>query len=269
MQNYELLDSGDGQKLERFASYLLARPDPNAIWKKRLQETAWKKADATFDKKWATRRVREPWIFSYDNITMLLKLTPFKHTGLFPEQIENWEWFGDIIRSQNELKILNLFGYTGGASLYAAACGASVTHVDASKPAIIWAHENQEASKLIKAPIRWITDDALAFVQREVRRGNTYDGIILDPPSFGRSPKGKVFKFEKDIHPLLDAVKVLLTPKPLFILLNSYATGLSPESIRNLVADHIRGSYEYGELDIKESHSERLLPCSQFVRIIF
>jgi len=269
VQNYELLDSGGGVKLERFGSYILSRPDPNAIWNKRLPDTEWRKADATFTKGWDNKRVQEPWTFAYEQLSLLLKLTPFKHTGLFPEQIENWEWFGDLLRGRKDPKILNLFGYTGGATLYTAACGATVTHIDASKPAMIWAHESQEASKLTAAPIRWITDDALAFAKREVRRGNTYDGIILDPPSFGRSPKGKVFKFEEDMHPLLDTIRQLLSKEPLFILLNSYATGFSAETIKNLVADHIRGTYEYGELNIKESHTDRLLPCSQFVRVMF
>jgi 23S rRNA (cytosine1962-C5)-methyltransferase len=311
LQSYELLDSGNGQKLERFGEYVLSRPDPNAIWNKRLSETEWKKADAAFIGKndsssslrgtkqsqrtmglprsarndstvvgWQNKRVREPWKFTYEQLTLLLKLTPFKHTGLFPEQIENWMWSGELLRSRKSPKILNLFGYTGGATLHAAAQGAQVTHVDASKPAMIWAHENQEASGLTQAPVRWITDDALAFVQREVRRGNKYNAIILDPPAFGRSPKGKVFKFEKDMHPLLAAVKQLLSPDPLFVLVNSYATGLSAESIKNLIADYIpglpaqTGSYEYGELSISESRNIniskcRILPCSQYVRVVY
>lgn len=269
LQNYELIDSGDGMKLERFGEYILSRPDPNALWKKRLGETEWKKANALFGKNWTNKNVREPWLFSFDSLVMLLRLTPFKHTGIFPEQIENWIWLEEIIRSRPHVKILNLFGYTGGATLYAASHGAEVTHVDASKPALTWAHENQEASKLVRAPIRWIVDDARAFSEREARRGNTYDGIVLDPPSFGRSPKGKIFKFEKDMHPLLEAVGKLLSPDPLFVLLNSYATGYSPQTLKNLMSDHIDGNLVCGELNIRESRAGRLLPCSQFVRVTF
>lgn len=281
LHNYELLDSGDGQKLERFGSYVLSRPDPNAIWKKQLSDTHWKKADAAFHgekhverSRWNNTGVQEPWPFVFSHaghpdITLLLKLTPFKHTGLFPEQIENWKWLGDCVASRKNTKMLNLFGYTGGATLYTASYGANVTHVDASKPTLIWARQNQEASGLSRAPIRWIVDDALTFAKREVRRGHTYDSIILDPPSFGRSPKGKVFTFEKDMPLLLQTIKHLLSPHPLCVLLNSYATGYSAESIKNLVADYITGSYEYGELNIQESHTNRLLPCGQFVRVTF
>lgn len=243
MNPYELLDSGNGYKLERFSSYVLSRPDPQAIWRPSLPKTEWDKADAIFrtDKKftgarWDNRRVKEPWLFSVENITLLLKLTPFKHTGVFPEQMENWRWMGNLILRRPACKILNLFGYTGGATLYAAQKGAHVTHVDASKPTMAWARENQTASALSSSPIRWIMDDAKKFVSREIKRGMIYDAIIMDPPSFGRDPKGKVFKFEKDVPELLRLVSQIL-PNPLFFLLNSYAQGYSPETVKNLLGE--------------------------------
>jgi 23S rRNA (cytosine1962-C5)-methyltransferase len=271
--SYALLDSGNGRKLERFGSYITSRPDPNAIWKPRLPLSAWKEAHATFrtdvprgEKRWALRGFdeRAPWQIDFEGLTLNLKPTPFKHTGLFPEQASNWRWFGKLIeKSPSPVKVLNLFGYTGGATLYAARCGAQVTHVDASKPAVTWARDNQASSGLDDKPIRWIIDDAVKFAAREVKRGNTYDAVIMDPPSFGRDPQGKVFKFEEDVPRLLETVKQL-APDPLFILINSYSLGFSPEVIRNMLGDILPlSSVACGELHIEEDMRSRPLEgCS-------
>ena len=275
IKDYELLDSGQGYKLERFGAYILSRPDPNAIWRQKLPKNTWLSADAFFHadakaaaSRWHHKKTMEPWQFTYGHITLQLKLSPFKHTGLFPEQIQNWEWFSKIIKkSPTPPKVLNLFGYTGGATLAAAEAGAEVTHVDASKPAIAWARENQKLSGMEEKPIRWIIDDALAFVEREARRGNTYDAVIMDPPSFGRDPKGKVFKFEKDVPLLLNALQKILDPHPLFVLINSYAMGYSPTVIKNILGDILPlERITCGELHITETSGGRSLPCSVFAR---
>ena len=323
-KEYELLDSGEGEKLERFGNYTLSRPDPNAVWPKKQPISQWNDADAVFMKeksvmgnKWKNKGVKEPWTFEFDGIKMILKLTPFKHTGLFPEQILNWQWFGQLIKekvakdSKNSVdgvcqvshdreildkegcgkdysgrrdgdgekngdnkkdnnncpNVLNLFGYTGGATLYAASCGAKVTHVDASKPSVTWARENQTLSNLENKSIRWIVDDAKKFVAREVKRGAKYDGIIMDPPSFGRDPKGKVFKFEQDVPELLKLCKQLLLTEPLFFLINSYAMGYSPTVIKNMLAEILPiEKIKCGELQIQEKDSKRSLPTSVFAR---
>ncbi len=269
---YELVDSGDGYKLERYGAYLIARPDPVVIWRKKNPDM-WKRADAVFHKDkradgkhWENKSIRDPWLFHFEQVTMALRMTPFKHTGLFPEQIANWLWMKEKIAGRRDVKVLNLFGYTGGATLYLAWQGASVTHVDASKPSIAWANENQRASELEKAPIRWIVDDARKFVIREAKRGNVYDGILLDPPSFGRDPKGKIFQFETDVPPLLEDIKKILSPTPLFVLLNSYSMGYSPAALENMFADFFPAQrIESGELQIPEKNG-RALPCSVFAR---
>jgi len=273
---YALRDSGNGMKLERFGQYTVARPDPTALWEPTLAHTIWENVDATFFKNkltkgehWKNTNVAEDlWVVPYENIRMHLHLSPFKHTGLFPEQILNWQWFGPLISSAiKPPRVLNLFGYTGGATLYAATCGAQVTHVDASKPSITWARENQTLSNLQDAPIRWIIDDAYKFVTREARRGAQYDAIIMDPPSFGRDPKGKIFTFEKDVPKLLEAIHGILAPDPLFFLINSYAMGYSPTVIKNLLA-HVLPLEKItcGELQIREEYTQRALPCSVYAR---
>ena len=270
--DYELIDSGDGYKLERYGDHLLARPDSVAIWRKKNPDM-WKRADAIFHKDkradgkhWENKNVHDPWIFHFENIAMHLRLTPFKHTGLFPEQIANWLWMKEKMAGQNNPKILNLFGYTGGATLFLASQGAIVTHVDASKPSVAWARENQIASRLETAQIRWIIDDARKFIAREIKRGNTYDGVLLDPPSFGRDPKGKIFQFEKDVPALLENIKKILSPMPLFVLLNSYNMGYSPIALENMFADFFPAQrIESGELQIPEKNG-RMLPCSVFAR---
>ncbi len=275
IKDYELIDSGEEQKLERFGEYTLSRPDPNAVWSKKLPDSTWKNADAIFHKEklisgkyWENKRVKEPWKFSFEGISMNLRLSPFKHTGLFPEQIINWQWFGKIMDScGGNCNILNLFGYTGGATLYAASKGANVTHVDASRPAVTWAKENQKLSGMESAPIRWIIDDASKFIAREAKRGHKYDAIIMDPPAFGRDQKGKVFKFEKDIPKLLQLIKQVLSPRPLFFLFNSYSLGYSPTVIKNMLAEILPiEKIESGELQIKEKNSARRLPCGVFAR---
>jgi 23S rRNA (cytosine1962-C5)-methyltransferase len=270
--DYELMDSGDGYKLERYGAYVVARPDPIVIWNKKTPDI-WKHADAIFHKDkradgkhWENKTIHDPWLFNFEQITMELRMTPFKHTGLFPEQIANWLWMKEKLSGRRDVKILNLFGYTGGATLYLASNGAFVTHVDASQPSITWARANQHASHLDTAPIRWIVDDARKFVAREIKRGNVYDGILLDPPAFGRDPKGKVFQFENDVPALLKNIKKILSPTPLFVLLNSYSMGYSPVALENMFADTFpQQRVESGELQIPENNG-RILPCSVFAR---
>ncbi len=278
IEDYELIDSGNGEKLEKFGNYIISRPDPNAIWNKKIGAAEWQKANAIFHSSpspkinlgnhWENRDIKDPWIFSFEKISMQLKLTPFKHTGVFPEQILNWEWFGEIIKkSESKPNILNLFGYTGGATLYAASKGAKVTHVDSSKPSVAWAIENQKLSGLTNSPIRWIVDDAKKFVDREIKRGHKYDAVIMDPPAFGRDQKGKVFKFENDVPKLIESVKKILNPKPLFAIFNSYSTGYSAEVIKNLFSEMFsENKIEYGELSIKEKNTQRRLPAGIFAR---
>ena len=285
--DYELLDSGEGMKLERYGKVVIARPDPQALWPKKLSEAKWAAADARFTKgdgrtddaeegergKWImTPGMPEKWNISYGEIQMAVKLTPFKHTGLFPEQLSNWQWSADIIReamkgrtAENVPAVLNLFGYTGGASLSAVLAGAAVTHVDASRAAITWANENAEISGLTEKPIRWMLEDAALFVKREVRRGKKYDAIIMDPPSFGRGAKGEIWKIESDLLPLLDDCFKLLSDAPLFFIINGYAAGYSPIAYDNnlqVLKNRFGGLIESGELTIEESGpAKRLLPC--------
>lgn len=273
-KDYVLLDSGDGMKLERYGSVTLARPDPQALWRKHLPESAWKNVDAYFAKagdsdekgKWVIVRpgMEKTWPISYGDLTLNIELTPFKHTGLFPEQLNNWMWCRDIIeKSKEKPAVLNLFGYTGGASLSAALAGAEVTHVDASRSAVNWANDNAKSSGLSEKPIRWILEDAAAFVKREIRRGKKYDGIIMDPPSFGRGAKGEVWKIEEHFLPLFEDCLKLLSDKPLFFVLNGYAAGYSSIAYENNLDQLVKkfgGTVESGELAIEEEGG-RLLPC--------
>lgn len=273
-QNYELIDSGNGRKLERFGKYTLIRRESQAIWKPGKPEL-WESADCEYIRtnekfgEWKINNQKLPheWEFNQGNIVMKLKLTPFGHVGVFPELSEQWSWLTNLIHKNNTPpKVLSLFSYTGAATLGAAAAGASVTHVDASKPAITWAVENQKLSKLENSPIRWIADDALKFVKREERRGIKYDGIIMDPPKFGRGPKGEVWQFEDDIPELLDACKPILSESPLFFLLTAYTVPVSPISLGNITSQIVPESgIEYGELSIEDSQG-KLLPTSIFSR---
>lgn len=279
-KEYELLDSGDGQRLERFGPYRLARPDPNALWAPHLPADAWQAADAFFDgardeQPWVTRRhIAEPWAMAYDGLQFEARLTPFKHTGLFPEQAVNWEWCAELIRARvaqgGEARVLNLFAYTGLASLSAALAGAQVTHVDASRPAMNWARANQRLSGLEQLPIRWLIDDVLKFVRREVRRENVYEGIILDPPAFGRGPKGEIWRFSEGYPELMRELASLISPQPLFLLVNAYAITESALVLRNVLEQTLGdrgGMLEAGELALRESGpGGRLLPTSLFAR---
>ncbi|OGG35290.1 hypothetical protein A2363_02625 [Candidatus Gottesmanbacteria bacterium RIFOXYB1_FULL_47_11] len=264
-KDYELLDSGNGMKLERFNSYTVARPDPRAIWKPTKSD--WQ-ADATHvNDKWDIKNTPpNPWTVSYKQLVFTLRPTSFKHVGVFPEQATNWTWLEQIIHGDN-LKVLNLFAYTGGATLSAASAGATVTHVDAAKSTIDWAHENVIASGLKNKPIRWIEEDAMKFVMRETKRGNTYDGVILDPPRFGRGSKGEIWKIEEDLPKLLTEIKKILAPTPKFILLNAYTADLSPIVLHHLMTDLTTGGkITFGELTLKESTGGRLLPSGIFAR---
>ena len=273
--DYELLDSGENMKLERFGSVVLARPETQALWKKKRPEL-WEKTHATFafeDKKgeWKTRKpVPESWELSRGPIHFLARLTAFKHTGVFPEQEPNWVWIKDQVKKLGAPSVLNLFGYTGIATLAAAHPCASVTHVDASKQSLDWAHENAKLSKIPEDKIRWIPDDALSFVKREARRGAKYDGIILDPPAFGRGAKGEVWKIEEDFPVLLESLKEIFSDKPgSFFLINGYAAGYAPRSFAQAV-ESVFGDIagESGELHIKESSSDRVIPSGIYVRFV-
>ncbi len=283
-KEYALIDSGDGMKLERYGNVVIARPDPQVLWRKSLPEKDWMKADAYFSKdsertrgdeeergKWVISRPNLPevWPISFGDLVMNIKLTPFKHTGLFPEQHNNWIWCRDLIKKKvdqgGKPTVLNLFGYTGGASLSAALGGADVTHVDASRVAITWANDNAKTSGLSEAPIRWMLDDAYAFVKREIRRGKKYDAIIMDPPAFGRGAKGEIWKIEEHFLPLFEDCLKLLSDTPLFVVLNGYAAGYSAIAYENNLKGLIErfgGEVESGELALQEEGPQkRLLPC--------
>jgi 23S rRNA (cytosine1962-C5)-methyltransferase len=271
---YTLLDSGDGEKLERYGDFVVSRPDPQALWKKSLSQDEWDKAHAKFlrtDEKagWKiAQEVPQRWNISFADFKFWIRPTSFKHTGLFPEQSQNWNFIQEKI-GDKKVKVLNLFGYTGGATLAAAKAGAEVTHVDGSKVALQWAKDNAELSGLKEKPVRWLLDDAFAFVQREIRRGNKYDAIMMDPPSFGHGPKGELWKIEEKFLPLLDACKELLTEKPLFIIINGYSAGYSALAYQNALQDlmkEYKGEVEVGELVIQQENSSKLLPSGIFAR---
>lgn len=275
--DYELIDSGDSMKLERFGDVIVARPETQALWKK-MRPELWDAVHAEFafhEKKglWNMKKsVPESWEISWNALRFLVRLTGFKHTGVFPEQAPNWEWISEKVSKLEKPNILNLFGYTGVASLAAAQAGAFVTHVDASKQSLDWAHENARLSHIEEDRIRWVLDDALAFVKREVRRGAKYDGIILDPPAFGRGAKGEVWKIEEDLSTLLETLKELLSEKPgSFFLVNGYAAGYAPSSFAQAIESTFGLSAktgEYGELYIQESASERVVPAGIYVRFV-
>ena len=278
-ESYELLDSGDGMKLERFGAYALVRPDPEALWSKRLSDDIWSKADAIYTRSgtsgaWKSAKTfPKQWEISYGGLRFELRPTSFKHVGLFPEQKEHWQWLdakiADRIQAGKTVKVLNLFAYTGAASLSAARAGAEVTHLDSSKVAITWARKNAELSGLSDAPIRWIEDDVLVFLRREVKRGNRYDAIIMDPPAFGHGAGGALWKIERDFYELFALAQQVLSEDPLAVLVNGYTAGYSPLTLRNNVAVLIEkygGVVESGELAIAESRSERVLPAGVFAR---
>ncbi|MBQ0101870.1 MAG: class I SAM-dependent methyltransferase [Firmicutes bacterium] len=279
-KDYELLDCSDGQRLERWGKYILIRPDPQVIWKNCKKHPLWRKADGIYTRsstgggKWNDgNRLPEEWDISYSDLTFSLKPMGFKHTGLFPEQAVNWEWFGDLIRNAGRpIRVLNLFAYTGGATVAAAKAGASVCHVDASKGMVQRARENAEKSGLSDAPIRYIVDDCFKFCEREKRRGNRYDGIIMDPPSYGRGPNGEKWTLEDNIDSFVGLTAELLSDEPLFFLLNSYTTGLSASTMGYVVKKNIParlgGRVISDEIGLPVSASGGVLPCGASARWI-
>ena len=270
-KDYEVLDTSKGEKLERWGDYLLIRPDPQVIWDTPKTNRGWKKCNGHYHRSskgggdWEFFDLPKQWQIHYGKLTFNLKPFSFKHTGLFPEQAANWDWFGDLIRrADRPVKVLNLFAYTGGATLAAAAAGAHVTHVDASKGMVTWAKENAASSGLSDAPIRWIVDDCVKFVQREIRRGNHYDAIIMDPPSYGRGPKGEIWKIEESIHGLIQLCTQLLSEDPLFFLVNSYTTGLQPAVLTYMIATELKkfkGFVRSEEIGLPVTDTGLVLPC--------
>lgn len=279
-KDYELIDSGLEEKLERYGNIVLSRPDPQALWSKHLPSSAWQDADALYlregrEGKWKTKKdLPVEWPIELEGLTLKIKATSFKHTGVFPEQVPNWLWIkGRITRTKEagreQVSVLNLFGYTGGATIAAAQAGAEVCHVDASKTAVSWARENALLSGVGEAPIRWIIEDVITFVEREIKRGNKYDLILMDPPAFGHGPKDELWKFEEHFLKLLELCRELLTEKPIGMLINGYAAGYSAYAFAyNLepLTKQFGGALEYGELTIEEAGTSRLLPCGIFAR---
>lgn len=259
--NYKLIDSGNGRKLEQFGNYILDRPDPGILWKKALSKNEWQEANAKYDGRWINKDVPEKWEMEHEGIKFWAKLTPFKHTGVFPEQSWQWEYIYEKLKDKNQnSNILNLFAYTGIATLFAAKAGAKVTHVDASRPAITWANENRDLNEMQDYPIRWIVDDVLKFTAREIKRGVKYDAIIMDPPVYGHSPTGVPWDFNKDFPELLANCQQILSNKPLFVLINTYAVSSSSISLANALEDYfgkLGGKTENGELTLKEKARQR------------
>lgn len=277
--DYEVIDCSKGEKLERWGDYLLVRPDPQVIWDTPKKENGWRKMNGHYHRsskgggEWEFFQLPKEWTIQYSlpinkKLTFHLKPFSFKHTGLFPEQAANWNWFSqliaDAVSKGRQVKVLNLFAYTGGATLAAAAAGASVTHVDASKGMVTWAKENAISSGLKDAPIRWLVDDCVKFVEREIRRGNHYDAIIMDPPSYGRGPKGEIWKIEESVYPLIRLCSQILTDNPLFFLINSYTTGLQPAVLSYMIStvlDTANGTVTASEIGLPVSSSGLVLPC--------
>ena len=271
-KDYEVLDTASGEKLERWGKYLLVRPDPQVIWDSEKENPGWEKMNGHYHRstagggEWEFFDLPKEWQIHYKNLTFNLKPFSFKHTGLFPEQAANWDWFSKLIREANRpVKVLNLFAYTGGATLSAAAAGANVCHVDASKGMVNWAKENAISSGLGEKPVRWLIDDCVKFVEREIRRGNQYDAIIMDPPSYGRGPKGEIWKIEDSIYPFIKSTMQLLSDSPLFFLVNSYTTGLQPAvlsyMLNTTIAKKYGGKVEANEIGVLVTDSGLILPC--------
>ena len=277
--DYEVIDCSKGEKLERWGDYLLVRPDPQVIWDTPKKEKGWRKMNGHYHRsskgggEWEFFQLPKEWTIQYSlpinkKLTFHLKPFSFKHTGLFPAQAANWNWFSqliaDAVSKGRPVKVLNLFAYTGGATLAAAAAGASVTHVDASKGMVTWAKENAISSGLKDAPIRWLVDDCVKFVEREIRRGNHYDAIIMDPPSYGRGPKGEIWKIEESVYPLIQLCSQILTDNPLFFLINSYTTGLQPAVLSYMISTVLgtaNGTVTASEIGLPVSSNGLVLPC--------
>lgn len=271
MIDYELLDSGAGRRLERFGSVVLDRPDPEVLWQKSLAESDWKKADARFNRNWVRiGKIPNEWQIAVDELKFLLKLTPFKHTGIFPEQYWEWQYISEITAASTQKpRILNLFAYTGVASIFAAKAGAVVTHVDASKPSITWANENRSLNKMDNYPIRWIVDDAIKFTEREIKRGNKYDAILMDPPVYGHGPTGLPWDFTRDFAKLLRNCSQLISNTPLFVIVNAYAVSTSATTLANTLQGYFNkfgGDIDFGELTLKEKSAGRLLSTGIWAR---
>ena len=271
-KDYELLDPNDGERLERWGKYILIRPDPQVIWRGVAKHPAWQKADGIYRRsntgggRWVKNKMPESWNIGYGDLGFVLRPMGFKHTGLFPEQAANWDWFSGLIRKADRpIRVLNLFAYTGGATVAAAKAGASVVHVDAAKGMVAQAKENAALSGLSDAPIRYIVDDCKKFVEREIRRGNHYEGIIMDPPSYGRGPGGEVWKLEDCVDELISLTAQLLSDRPLFFLVNSYTTGLSPLTMSYLIDLKVKsrfgGHVESGELGLRVTQTGAYLPA--------
>lgn len=270
---YRLIDAKSGEKLEYWGKYLLRRPDPQAVWNEQSEKTLWNKTDAWYHRsnsgggKWQYfTRLPERWEIHYRDLTFNIKPMGFKHTGLFPEQAVNWDWFSELIKNAGRpIRVLNLFAYTGGATVAALAAGAEVVHVDASKGMVTWAKENVVSSGLGDRPVRYIVDDVVKFVQREGRRGRKYDAIIMDPPSYGRGPSGEVWKIENELYPLIGECMKILSDDPLFFLINSYTTGLSAQILINILTMTLKKQYggeaEADEIGLPMSASGLVLPC--------
>ncbi len=271
-KDYQVIDCSGGEKLERWGDYTLVRPDPQVIWNTPKTEKGWTNRNGHYHRssrgggEWEFFDLPEQWSIHYKSLTFHLKPFSFKHTGLFPEQAVNWDWFSEKIQNAGRpVKVLNLFAYTGGATLAAAAAGAQVTHVDASKGMVNWAKENAQASGLSEAPIRWLVDDCKKFVEREIRRGNKYDGIIMDPPSYGRGPKGEIWKIEDSIHEFVQLCTQILSDDAIFFLINSYTTGLAPSVLTYMMSVEIvkkfGGHVEASEIGLPVSSNGLVLPC--------
>lgn len=272
-KDYELIDTGGGEKLERWGDIILRRPDPQIIWPLEQETASWKQVHGHYHRsssgggQWDWKKdIPERWTVSFDKLSFYIKPTSFKHTGLFPEQAVNWRWMMNKITSANRpIKVLNLFAYTGGATVACASAGAEVCHVDAAKGMVQWAKENLHLSGLGDRPVRFITDDVFKFVQREERRGNKYDAIIMDPPSYGRGPNGEMWKLEDNLFPFLQSCTRIMTDNPLFVQINSYTTGLSPTVLSNLLSMTMKsrygGSITSGEVGIPITNSQLTLPC--------
>ena len=276
-KDYEVIDTGGGEKLERWGDCYLVRPDPQVIWDSDRSDPHWRRPNGHYHRsakgggEWEAFDLPEEWTIGYNNLRFALKPFAFKHTGLFPEQAANWDWFSSIITeaiakdSGRQIKVLNLFAYTGGATISAAAAGAHVTHVDAAKGMVAWAKENAKLSGLSDAPIRWLVDDCAKFVEREIRRGNKYDAIIMDPPSYGRGPKGEIWKIEDNVYDFIRRCSLILADKPLFVLVNSYTTGLQPAVLsymmNTIFVPRFGGSVVADEVGLPVTKTGLILPC--------
>ncbi len=277
-KDYEIIDMANGEKLERWKDVILVRPDPQIIWKDKSFPSKWKDINARYKRSstgggsWEYKKnVPKAWQIKYKNLIFNIKPMGFKHTGLFPEQAVNWDWMISKIKNSNrEIKVLNLFAYTGGATVACLSAGAQVCHVDSSKGMVAWAKENVSSSKLQDKRVRYIVDDVIKFVNREIRRGNTYDAIIMDPPSYGRGTNGEVWKFEENICELVEICTKVLSENPLFFLINSYTTGISSKVLENLLQLNISKKYggkvESGEIGLPMTNSKLILPCGIYGR---